>query len=256
MPYVHDAGLLLGQRHRALDLDPGHRRRARPARAPSRRGSTPRLRPPPAGNGRACRGASTFPAPSSRASTTCARSRTPSVIGERIESASAAGGRRLRLDRRRDRCLRAPEGMRGDDDRDGLAAPGARARAGGRPDLPRPTPRPRRRVPARRRRSSASRARLGRAGYHPGRGLDRDGVRRRRHRRRAPHRPGRDGGARRSTTASSSTNTSRPAPPASSRPATSRTRGTPSTAAASGSSTGPTRSTRGRSPPRRCSARK
>ena len=102
------------------------------------------------------------------------------AIAERIERQRAPGRRRLGLDRGRDRGLRSPEGLRGDDARDGLAAPGAGARAGGRPDLPRHPSRPRGRVPARDHGRALRGRGRGRAGGDPRRRLDRDRLRRRR----------------------------------------------------------------------------
>ena len=79
------------------------------------------------------------PAPSRRRGRT-ARGHPLPAHGCRLEPASArgssratAGGRRLRLDRSRDRRLGPREGLRGDDDRDGLAAARARPRPRGRP---------------------------------------------------------------------------------------------------------------------------
>ena len=120
-------------------------------------------------------------APSSMASTTCGPSPTR-AIAARIEGGRAPGRRRLGLDRRRDRRLGSPEGMRGDGDRDGLTAVGARARPGGRPDLSRPPSRPRGRVPARDDGRALRGPGSGRAGGDPGRRDDRDRLRRRRHR--------------------------------------------------------------------------
>ena len=117
------------------------------------------------------------------------------AIAAAIERGGAAGRRRLGLDRRRDRRLGAGEGLRGDDDRDGVAAARAGARARGRPDLPRHPPRPRGRVPARDDGRALRGRGLGRAGPDPRRRRDRDRVRRRRRRgrpadRRSPRRPG------------------------------------------------------------------
>ena len=146
------------------------------------------------------------------------------AIGAAIERGRAPRRRRLGLDRSRDRRVGAGEGLRGDDDRDGLAAARAGARAAtsgsststsiattGSSSCPR-------------RRSSASRARAPSSGSctRDGAVIEAAGGRRRGRRRpRGPRWPRRPASAPR--TACSPTSGWRPASPASSSPATSPT---------------------------------
>ena len=71
VPYVHARRFYRDNNIELLDLDPGDRNRARPERGAARGGPPPGLRPPPDRHRFACPAASTCPAQSSTASTTC-----------------------------------------------------------------------------------------------------------------------------------------------------------------------------------------
>ena len=250
-------GLLRRARHRAAHvgttstaLDP------RRAEVDARRRRAARLRRLLLATGAEPRRLAAARAPTSTASTTCARSRTPTRCASALDARRPRGRGRRGLDRLRGRRLGAPAtGCEVTVDRARRCrSSGCSGREIGE-HLPGPPPRPRRRAAlGDRRRALRGRRRASSASAPTGgRTIECDlvvvgvGVA-------AAHRAGRGAGLAVDNGILVDAAPARPARPGSSPPATSPTPGTRSTSGASASSTGPTRSTRARPRPAPCSA--